>query len=145
MCFISVAFKTTHLYRFHSKESLHPRTISKQNHISSKNPSQGLWKRLLVEDSPLMIWNPNGGQMSRVPKSEIPFPHRNGTLFKIKYLTLWQDGDKNATKHMDWIRKLYNYVAPYVSMFPRAAYVNYRDLDLGMNKKDNTSFVQASV
>ncbi|KAL3739357.1 hypothetical protein ACJRO7_020724 [Eucalyptus globulus] len=35
-------------------------------------------------------------------------------------------------------------MAPYVSKFPREAYVNYRDLGLGMNK-NGTSFVPASV
>ncbi|KAK2644854.1 hypothetical protein Ddye_020049 [Dipteronia dyeriana] len=111
----------------------------------SETALEGLWKRLLAEDSPLMIWNPYGGQMSKIPESETPFPHRNGTLFKIQYVITWYDEEKNETMHMDWIRKLYNYMAPYVSKFPREAYVNYRDLDLGMNKKDNTSFVQASV
>ncbi|EEF23558.1 Reticuline oxidase precursor, putative [Ricinus communis] len=106
---------------------------------------QGLWKRLLQEESPLMIWNPYGGMMGKISESAIPFPHRKGVLCKIQYLTGWQDGEKNAAKHMDWIRKLYNYMAPYVSMFPRTAYVNYRDLDLGMNKNSSTSFIQASA
>jgi hypothetical protein len=39
---------------------------------------------------------------------------------------------------MDWIRNLYNFMAPYVSKLPRTAYVNYRDLDLGMNNKGSS-------
>ncbi|XP_039000325.1 berberine bridge enzyme-like 13 [Hibiscus syriacus] len=105
---------------------------------------EGLWKRLLEEDSPLMIWNPYGGMMARISESETPFPHRQQTKFKIQYVTTWQDGDNNVSKHIDWIRRLYNYMTPYVSMFPRGAYVNYRDLDLGMNKNINTSFIEAS-
>ncbi|KAK4254766.1 hypothetical protein QN277_010098 [Acacia crassicarpa] len=105
---------------------------------------EGLWSRLKDEDSPLMIWTPYGGATSRVSESDTPFPHRNGTLFKIQYLTIWDNGDKNEAKHVQWIRKLYNYMTPYVSKFPREAYVNYRDLDLGMNKKNSTNYIEAS-
>ncbi|CAI9089575.1 OLC1v1024166C1 [Oldenlandia corymbosa var. corymbosa] len=107
---------------------------------------EGLWKKLLEEDSPLMIFNPYGGMMSKISESEIPFPHRKGVSYMIQYLTLWQDANPEiAAKHYDWIRKLYNYMASYATMFPRQAYVNYRDLDLGMNKDGNTSVVEASV
>ncbi|XP_050370394.1 berberine bridge enzyme-like 15 [Argentina anserina] len=106
---------------------------------------EGLWKRLFEQASPLMIFNPYGGMMSKISESEIPFPHRKGVLFKIQYLTTWQNGTESEAEHMDWIRKLYNYMAPYVTMFPRQAYVNYRDLDLGVNKKSNTSFIEASA
>lgn len=106
---------------------------------------EGLWKRMLLEDSPLMIWNPYGGMMSKISEDQIPFPHRKGNLFKIQYVTSWQSESKDAEKkHMEWIREVYKYMAPFVSKSPRAAYVNYRDLDLGMNKKGNSSLDEAS-
>ncbi|KAK9936980.1 hypothetical protein M0R45_013799 [Rubus argutus] len=105
---------------------------------------EGLWKRLFEQASPLVIFNPYGGMMSKISESEIPFPHRK-VLFKIQYLTTWQAANENKEKHIDWIRKLYNYMAPYVTKSPRQAYVNYRDLDLGINKKRNTSFTEASA
>ncbi|TXG50911.1 hypothetical protein EZV62_023435 [Acer yangbiense] len=104
-----------------------------------------LRKRLLEEDNPIIVWTAYGGMMNEIPEYETPFPHRKGTMFKFHYFTYWQKGDKNVPKHMNWIRSLYNYMTPYVSKFPRGAYVNYRDFDLGINKKGNTSVIQASV
>lgn len=104
---------------------------------------EGLWKKLYEEESPLMIWNPYGGMMAKISETEIPFPHRRGVLFKIQYLTTWQKEEGTQDKHLQWIRKLYNYMAPYASQLPREAYVNYRDLDLGVNKNRNTSYIEA--
>ncbi|XP_050370400.1 berberine bridge enzyme-like 13 [Argentina anserina] len=104
---------------------------------------EGLWKRMLKETRPVIIWNPYGGVMREISESAIPFPHRN-VLFKIQYLTAWLDANEDEAKHMNWIRNLYNYMAPYVTKSPRQAYVNYRDLDLGINEK-NTSITKASV
>ncbi|KAJ6966845.1 hypothetical protein NC652_004414, partial [Populus alba x Populus x berolinensis] len=63
-----------------------------------------------------------------------PFPHRAGNIYKIQHLIYWDEEGIVATKrHISWIRRLYSYLAPYVSKTPRAAYVNYRDLDIGIN------------
>nr|KYP49615.1 Reticuline oxidase-like protein [Cajanus cajan] len=105
---------------------------------------EGLWKRVLIEDSPLIVWSPFGGRMNHFSESDTPFPHRKGTLFISLYLSFWQEGEKNVAKHIDWIRDLHNYMGPYVSSSPREQYVNYRDLDLGINTKNNTSYVEAS-
>ncbi|KAK2644860.1 hypothetical protein Ddye_020055 [Dipteronia dyeriana] len=86
--------------------------------------------------------------MSEISESEIPFPHRVGNLYKTQHLVYWEEeGNDIAQKHINWIRKLYSFVAPYVSKNPEAAYINYWDLDIGTNnnKGSYTSFKQASI
>ncbi|KAL8189066.1 hypothetical protein R6Q57_029327 [Mikania cordata] len=123
---------------------------AKSDFVTNPIPEEGLegiWERFMEEESPLMIWNPYGGMMSRISESSTPFPHRNGILFKIQYVSSWMNPEKKVMNmHVDWIRKLYDYMTQYVSMSPRQAYVNYRDLDLGMNDKngDDTSIAKAS-
>uniref|UniRef100_A0A3Q7IH48 FAD-binding PCMH-type domain-containing protein n=1 Tax=Solanum lycopersicum TaxID=4081 RepID=A0A3Q7IH48_SOLLC len=112
--------------------------------LQRKSQFKNYFKAKSEFDSPLMIWNPYGGMMANISESDTPFPHRKGVIFKIQYLTLWNQPNKElATRHLDWMRKLYNYMTSYASMYPREAYVNYKDLDLGMNR--NSSFAQASV
>ncbi|KAI5572109.1 hypothetical protein BDE02_11G140500 [Populus trichocarpa] len=106
---------------------------------------EGLWEKLFEVESPAVVFTPYGGMMSQISESQTPFPHRKGTKFMIRYHTGWQDAKENVAKHIDWTRKVYRYMTPYVSKNPREAYVNYRDLDLGMNNNSNTSFVEASV
>ncbi|VVB07889.1 unnamed protein product [Arabis nemorensis] len=109
---------------------------------------KGMFKKLLEEDAALVIWTPYGGMMDKIPESEIPFPHRNGTIFMIQYYRSWTDSEKRPNKRMKWIRELYSYMTPYVSSNPRQAYVNYRDLDLGENKNKNNSkvnFIEAQI
>ncbi|CDP12712.1 unnamed protein product [Coffea canephora] len=94
-------------------------------------------KMFLEEDSPMMILDPFGGRMSQICESKLPFPHRNGTLYNIQYLVNWKyNNQSESNKHIEWIRRLHKKMEPFVSQYPRAAYINYRDLDLGVNGEE---------
>ncbi|CAA2998886.1 berberine bridge enzyme-like 18 [Olea europaea subsp. europaea] len=109
---------------------------------------EGIWKLFYKDEADMadMILSPYGGRMKEISESSIPYPHRAGYLFKIQHSVSWNtSGTAESERHINWIRGLYSYMAPYVSKFPRAAYINYRDLDLGVNKNGNTSYARASV
>lgn len=74
--------------------------------------------------------------MSRISESDLPFPHRAGILFSIQYLISWTAEDEMSgigEKYIQDLRGFYEFMAPFVSKNPREAYVNYLDLDLGLN------------
>ncbi|KAL8033828.1 hypothetical protein ABFX02_13G181700 [Erythranthe guttata] len=125
---------------------------AKSDYVQTPIPEfalEGIW-RLFFEpeaDEAVVIFSPYGGRMDEVPESSIPFPHRAGNLYKIQHLVYWEkEEDQNSGRYLSWIRRLYGYMAPYVSRFPRAAYINYRDLDIGVNRNEGrTSYAEASV
>ncbi|CDP08088.1 unnamed protein product [Coffea canephora] len=109
---------------------------------------EGLWKRFFEEEAERaqLILSPSGGRMFEISDTEIPYPHRAGNIYQFQHLVFWtEEENANSQRYIDWIRRLYKYIAPFVSRFPRGAYLNYRDLDLGANREGNTSFAQASV
>ncbi|XP_010481748.1 PREDICTED: berberine bridge enzyme-like 7 [Camelina sativa] len=107
---------------------------------------EGIWKRFHEVESPMMIMEPLGGKMYEIGERETPFPHRRGNLYNIQYMVKWRVKDiGEMEKHVRWMRLLYRYMSVYVSGSPRGAYLNYRDLDLGMNRGINTSFEDARL
>ncbi|XP_059439552.1 tetrahydroberberine oxidase-like [Corylus avellana] len=109
---------------------------------------EGIWQRFYEKEgeTALLILNPYGARMSEISESESPFPHRAGNIYKIFYGVFWEEeGTAASERHISWMRRLYSYMAPYVSKSPRGAYVNYRDLDIGTNGKGNTSYERARI
>jgi FAD/FMN-containing dehydrogenase len=87
-----------------------------------------------------LILDPYGGAMARVPSAATPFPHRAGYLYSVQYSVPWTAAEQHrADEFIRWIRELYAFMAPFVSKDPRAAYVNYLDLDLGTDGWTNAT------
>ncbi|OVA03979.1 FAD linked oxidase [Macleaya cordata] len=107
---------------------------------------KGMWN-ISFEEEPSLIFTPYGGRMNEISDSEIPFPHRNGTLFMIMYAVAWTEkiSDQAAENHLDWLHKFHRYLTPYASKSPRAAYVNYRDLDWGQSKNGKTTYEEGKA
>ncbi|XVE84640.1 hypothetical protein DITRI_Ditri17bG0028900 [Diplodiscus trichospermus] len=108
----------------------------------------GLWSRLFEDEGATASINfiAYGGIMDEIPATATPFPHRAGNLYKISYNAGWQEKENVISeRYISWSRRLYSYMGPFVSKSPRQAYINYRDLDIGINNQGYTSFAQASI
>ncbi|XP_010317350.2 tetrahydroberberine oxidase-like [Solanum lycopersicum] len=118
-----------------------------QHPISIKG-IEGIWKlynKLGENAGAELQFSPYGGKLSEIAESETPFPHRAGNKFMIEYAAFWVKME-NSKKSIEWSRKTYRYMGKYVSKSPRAAYFNYRDVDLGVNNiNGNTSYEQARI
>ncbi|XP_058196999.1 berberine bridge enzyme-like 8 [Rhododendron vialii] len=109
---------------------------------------ESIWRTVLEYPEDIeMQFSPYGGRLSEISESATPFPHRAGTLYSIHYGVSWTEAGKSALNwNMRAIRRFYSFMTPYVTKNPRSAYLNYRDLDLGVNNKGNTtSYEQASI
>ncbi|KAL0398222.1 UNVERIFIED_CONTAM: Berberine bridge enzyme-like 8 [Sesamum radiatum] len=103
------------------------------------NGFEGVWK-LMFEPYGKQVeikFTPHGGKMAEIPESAIAFPHRAGNLYMVHYMVYWEtDQAQDEDKYISWIRKLYDYVTPYVSKNPRTTFLCYRDLDIGVNNNE---------
>ncbi|XP_021820247.1 berberine bridge enzyme-like 21 [Prunus avium] len=112
----------------------------------SKSRLELLWKKMIEIGKIGLVFNPYGGMMSRIPASATPFPHRAGNLFKVQYSVSWGEAGAEAEKkYTTDTRRLFRFMTPFVSKNPRSAFLNYRDLDIGVNKFGNRSYEQGKV
>ncbi|AES64861.1 putative tetrahydroberberine oxidase [Medicago truncatula] len=112
----------------------------------SKDDLEGIWKKMIELGKVGFVFNPYGGKMAEIPADATPFPHRAGNLFKIQFSVNWNDPAPNATVgFLNQAKVLYSYMTPYVSKNPRSAYINYRDLDIGINSFGKNSYEEGEV
>ncbi|KAK9132366.1 hypothetical protein Scep_011894 [Stephania cephalantha] len=106
----------------------------------SKREFRKIFNKFLEEKQFASVLSPWGGRMHEISDDEIAFPHRAGNMYVIAYTSLWSDeeGAQASQEHVKWVREMYNYMSPYVSKSPRAAYIGLRDLDLGFYKINTT-------
>ncbi|KAF4372877.1 hypothetical protein F8388_004087 [Cannabis sativa] len=102
----------------------------------SKDGLNEIFKKMVELEYPALFFNPYGGRMAEIPTNATPFPHRLN-LAKIQYKLNWDEpGTEASSYYIGLMRKLYDHMTPYVSNNPRESYLNYRDLDLGINDHD---------
>ncbi|MFQ6644225.1 hypothetical protein Gotur_017918, partial [Gossypium turneri] len=92
--------------------------------------------------------NPHGGRMDEISETETAVHQRGGYLFKVQYTVYWSESDGGigaAKRYVEMSRRLYGAMAQYASSDPREAFLNYRDLDIGCNKSNDTDFGVAEV
>lgn len=112
----------------------------------SKEGIEFIFKKMLELKTPILTFNPYGGKMANIPASAKPFPHRAGNIAKIQYATNWdQNGIEAANFYINLTRTLYGYMTPFVSKSPREAFLNYRDLDLGINHNGPNAYSDGLV
>uniref|UniRef100_J3MEW1 FAD-binding PCMH-type domain-containing protein n=1 Tax=Oryza brachyantha TaxID=4533 RepID=J3MEW1_ORYBR len=117
--------------------SLDAFTKNKSDYVK-KAISKASWEKIFpwfdVTGAGLIILEPHGGRGGRVntiADGDTPYPHRSGVLYNIQYIAFWPTTAPAAVPH--WIKNVHGFMEPFVSSKPRAAYVNYRDLDIGEN------------
>ncbi|CAI0545858.1 unnamed protein product [Linum tenue] len=112
----------------------------------SKEGLEAMWDKMIQLRKPILTFNPYGGRMGQISEKDTPFPHRAGNLYKIQYSVTWkEEGTEARQENLGRMTSMYEFMTPFVSKSPRCSYLNYRDVDLGVNGDGNVSYEEASV
>ncbi|KAL1205328.1 Berberine bridge enzyme-like 21 [Cardamine amara subsp. amara] len=120
----------------------------KSDYVATEIPRDGiesLFKKMIELGKIGLVFNPYGGKIAEVPVNATPFPHRN-KLFKIQYSINWKENSPEIEKgFLDQARALHSFMTEFVSKNPRNAYLNYRDIDIGVNDHGPNSYEEGQV
>ena len=119
----------------------------KSDYFQTPIPKTGLdliFKKVMELENVVFQWNPYGGVMAQIPSSATPFPHQAGFLWKMQYLVDWNEATMEKA-NLNKMRILYDLMTPYASKSPRGAFLNYRDIDIGVNHNGANSYVEGKV
>ncbi|CAI8617803.1 unnamed protein product [Vicia faba] len=112
----------------------------------SKDGWKWIMNKMIENEKVELDFNPYGGKMSEVGSNSTAFPHRAGNLYKIQYTVKWEKPEAGLENNfLSQIRKMYSYMTPFVSKNPRSAYLNYRDLDIGINSHGKDVYEEGVV
>ncbi|KAK9065529.1 hypothetical protein SSX86_014930 [Deinandra increscens subsp. villosa] len=112
----------------------------------SKQGFESIFKRMKELENQMLAFNPYGGRMSEISEFAKPFPHRAGNIAKIQYVVNWDElGDEAENRYLNYTRLMYDYMTPFVSKNPREAFLNYRDLDIGINHHGKNGYIEGMV
>ncbi|XP_047965044.1 berberine bridge enzyme-like 21 [Salvia hispanica] len=122
----------------------------KSDYVTSPIPLtglDGLLQRVRAERGKYYVkFNPYGGRMSEILATEAAFPHREGIIYKIQYVIVWNETGRAAEAyHLGKIREMYDYMEAFVTKNPRRAYLNYGDIDIGRVGNGTNGYEEARV
>ncbi|XP_010449155.1 PREDICTED: reticuline oxidase-like protein [Camelina sativa] len=120
----------------------------KSDYVATAIPKKGiesLFKKMIELGKIGLVFNPYGGKMAEVAVDATPFPHRK-KLFKIQYSVNWKENSPEIEKgYLNQAKVLYRFMTGFVSKKPRSAYLNYRDVDIGVNDHGKNSYKEGKV
>ncbi|KAH0870918.1 hypothetical protein HID58_077940 [Brassica napus] len=120
----------------------------KSDYVATEIPRNGiesLFKKMIELGKIGLVFNPYGGKMAEIAEDATPFPHRN-MLFKIQYSVNWKESSPEIEKgYLNEAKELHSFMTRFVSKSPRSAYLNYRDVDIGVNDHGKNSYKEGEV
>ncbi|KAL9307817.1 Berberine bridge enzyme-like 12 [Arabidopsis thaliana] len=104
-----------------------------------------LFQKLASLDRTGLVLNPYGGSLNVTAVNATAFPHRH-KLYKIQHSVTWPDAGPEAERlYIGNLRTTYNIMTPFVSKNPRSSYLNYRDIDIGVNDHGADSYRKGEI